>query len=131
MNPRFSTHLLDEAVERERQERENLRLRLVEEVLSAIDRLSREIPFEEAYLFGSITKPYRYLEGSDVDMGFVGLRDEHFFKAMSFLSREVGVDVDVVQLEGHRLEEKIKREGMKWKGKDKKIATPFGLAMTK
>ena len=106
--------MLNEAIERERRERESLRLRLVDKVFSAIDRLAREIPFEEAYLFGSIIKPNRFLEGSDVDIAFVGLRDEHFFKAMSFLSREVGVDVDVVQLEGHRLEGKVKREGIKW-----------------
>ncbi|GFP39274.1 hypothetical protein HKBW3S47_00973 [Candidatus Hakubella thermalkaliphila] len=49
-----------------------------------------------------------------MDIGFVGLRDEDFFKAMSFISREIGVEVDVIQLEGHRLEARVKREGLKW-----------------
>ena len=30
-----------------------------------------------------ITKPFRFSERSDVDIGFVGLDNRHFFKVMS------------------------------------------------
>jgi predicted nucleotidyltransferase len=118
MSPRFSTHLLDKAIEREGKEREKLRLQLIKRLFAALDKLSIDIPFKEAYLFGSITKPNRFLKSSDIDIGFSELTDENFFKAMSFISEDIGIDVDVIQLEGHRLAEKIKREGIKWTRKD-------------
>ncbi|MBZ0190085.1 MAG: nucleotidyltransferase domain-containing protein [Candidatus Kuenenia stuttgartiensis] len=114
MGKRFSTFLLDRILEQEKKEREELRLRLIEKLFKTFDMLSHEIPIKEAYLFGSITKPYRFQKDSDVDIGFIGLKDEYFFKAMSVISREIGRDVDVVQLEEHRLIEKIKKDGVKW-----------------
>jgi predicted nucleotidyltransferase len=118
MDKAFSTTLLDQALEREKKEREELRLQLIEKLFNTLDKLRQEIPFQGAYLFGSIVKPYRFSKGSDVDIGFTGLNDKYFFKAMSFISREVGIDVDVIQLEGHRLAEKIKKDGIRWTRKD-------------
>ncbi len=114
----YSTVLLDEAIEKKKKDQEALRLQLLDKLGHALDDLSREIPFEEAFLFGSITKPFRFSEQSDVDVGFVGLQDDQFFRAMSFLSAKLCVDVDIVQLETHRLGEKIKREGTRWKKKE-------------
>lgn len=65
-------------------------------------------------MFGSIVKPYGFRKESDIDIGFMGLRDEDFFRAMSFVSGELGADVDVIQLESHRLALKIRQEGLKW-----------------
>jgi len=118
MKNRFSTDLLDLILEQEKKEREELRLQLLEKLFNTLDKLHCEIPFEEAYLFGSIIKPYKFQKDSDVDIGFIGLKDEHFFKAMSFISREISRDVDVIQLEGYRLAEKIKRDGIRWTMKD-------------
>ncbi|HID11323.1 MAG TPA: nucleotidyltransferase domain-containing protein [Candidatus Latescibacteria bacterium] len=111
----FSTHLLDRAIDRQRQRREKRRQERLTLVLQAIDKLSCRVRFEEAYIFGSLAKPHRYFEGSDVDVAFVGLRDEDFFQAIAFLSRELGTEVDVVQLEGHPLREKILQEAIRWK----------------
>jgi uncharacterized protein len=111
----YSTFLLDEATERKRHTREELRLHLLEKLDHALYALSGEIPFEDAFLFGSITRPFRFSETSDVDVAFVGLQDADFFRTMSFLSAELGVEVDIVQIESHRLGEKIKREGARWR----------------
>lgn len=105
MTSRLSTFILDEVLERKRAEREKERLKLVERITKALDQLSRRIAFNEAYIFGSTAKPQRFLRDSDIDIGFVGLKDEDFFKAMAFLSSLLGRDVDVLQLEGHRMEE--------------------------
>jgi predicted nucleotidyltransferase len=91
---------------------------VMEKILTAIDRLSREIAFEEAYLFGSVTKPFRFSERSDIDIGFIGLDDRHYFRVMSYISEETGRNVDIVQLEDHRLADKIKRGGIRWRRKD-------------
>jgi predicted nucleotidyltransferase len=114
----YVTTLLDEVIEKKRKGQEDLRLHMIKKILTAIDRLSGEIAFEEAYLFGSITKPFRFSERSDVDIGFVGLDNRHFFKLMSYMSEEAGYDVDIVQLEEHRLADKIKKGGIRWRRKD-------------
>lgn len=114
----FKTTLLDEVVEKKRKKQEELRLLLIEKILAVIGELSEKIDFEEAYLFGSVIKPFRFSERSDIDIGFVGLDDRHFFKVMSLISEEAGRDVDIVQLEDHRLADKIKRGGIRWIRKD-------------
>ena len=115
---RFSTHLLDSALVREREERERQRQKQIALVLKALDALSQLISFEQAYIFGSLAKPYRFFKDSDVDIAFVGLNDEDFFQAIAFLSRELGRDVDLIQLEDHPLRDKVMREGIKWKKND-------------
>jgi len=111
----YVTALLDEVIEKNRKRQEEQRLRVIEKTLMAIDKLSEEIAFQEAYLFGSVTKPFRFSEKSDIDIGFIGLDNRHFFKAMSYISAELGCNVDIVQLEDHRLAAKIKRGGVRWK----------------
>ena len=110
--------LLDEVIEKNRKRHEELRLWVIEKILTAIDKLSEEIAFQEAYLFGSVTKPFRFSERSDIDIGFIELDNRHFFKVMSYISEEAGRDVDIVQLEDHRLAAKIKRGGIPWRRKD-------------
>ena len=109
------TALLDEVIEKNRKRQEEQRLRMIEKTLMALDKLSEEIVFQEAYLFGSVTKPFRFSEKSDIDIGFIGLDNSHFFKVMSYISAELGCNVDIVQLEDHRLAAKIKRGGVRWK----------------
>ena len=109
----FSTYLLDEAVARKKEERENLRLDVLKKLNYIIGKLYLKVPFNEAYIFGSVTKPYEFSENSDADIGFLGLKDEYFFKAMAFISREINRDVDVIQLERSRFAKKIKKEGVR------------------
>jgi predicted nucleotidyltransferase len=111
----YPTTILDEAIEKSRENQENKRQKIIEIITHVLDDLSEDVDFKEAYLFGSITKPFRFSENSDIDIGFIGLSDRDLFKAMSVISEKTGFDVDVVQLEGHRLKEKIMREGAKWK----------------
>lgn len=111
----FFTHLLDEVLRAKRTRREIERRECLSRVFEALSTLAREIPFDEAYVFGSLAKPGRFVKGSsDVDIGFIGLRDEHFFRAGALLSTMLCSDVDVVQLEGHPLAERVKEEGIRW-----------------
>lgn len=115
----WSTHILDNALAKKKHEREQLRMQLLAASLQALDKLSQLIKFDQAYVFGSVSRTQGFDEHSDLDIAFAGLQDEDFFTAMSFLSREVGLDeVDVVQLEGHRLASTIVKEGIPWKKKE-------------
>lgn len=115
MSPRFSTHILDRAIASQRERREQRRKDRLGAIFQALDELSVRIPFEGAYVFGSLAKPHRFFDESDVDVAFLGLRDEDFFVAMAFLSRTLGTDADVIQLEAHPLREVIAQEGISWK----------------
>ena len=115
---RFSTYLLDYALVREREGREQERQERIAAVLKALDALSHLISFDQSYVFGSLTKPFRFFKDSDIDIGFVGLKDEDFFQTIAFLSRKLGREVDVLQLEDHPLRAKVMREGMKWRKND-------------
>lgn len=114
MSAKFSTHILDQALERRRARCEQLRHELIHTVHEALTELSQEIAFTGAYLFGSLTCPERFSEKSDVDIAFVGLRDEDFFRALAFLMRRLARDVDIVQLEKHPHKDQIIREGIQW-----------------
>jgi len=109
----------DIAVQEKREKREEERKRVFQRTCDALKLLGEEIQFSEAYIFGSLIHPYRFRDDSDVDIGFFGLADEDFFRAIAFLSREIGRDVDVIQLESHPLKDKIQTAGvMKWTKSD-------------
>lgn len=111
----FSTWLLDRVKEREREQRERHRARLLHELEEALARLARKTDFQEAYIFGSVIRPGEFIPGvSDVDVALAGLKDEDFFSVAAFLSACLGCDVDLVQLEGSPLEDRIRREGVRW-----------------
>ena len=114
------TALIDEYKKRKKEKAENLRAELLSKLKSALSEISKAVHYEEAYIFGSILAPSFSLE-SDIDIAFIGLRDKDLFRAMAFLSDYLGRDVDVIQLEGHRLREKIIREGISM-GKSHKMS---------
>ncbi len=118
------TYLLDKVLQRKSIERERLRLASIEKAKKILKEMSKSISFEKAYLFGTITKPYRFSEESDIDIAFVGLKDEDFFSALAYLSRNLGRDVDILQLEKHRLREKIIKEGIVWTRQDFQSLNP-------
>lgn len=74
------TYLLDKALQKRSTERERLRLATIERVKQILKEMHETIPFEKAYLFGTIIKSCRFSEGSDIDIAFVGLRNEDFFR---------------------------------------------------
>lgn len=105
------TALLDKYRSKKKQRTELLRAEMLSKIKAALSALSEEISFEAAYVFGSILRS-SFSEDSDIDIAFTGLADKDFFKAMAFLSSILERDVDVIQLEGHRLREKVLKEGL-------------------
>ncbi len=102
----------DIAVQEKKEKREEERKRILQRTTDALNLLAREVKFSEAYIFGSLIHPYNFRDDSDVDIGFLGLADEDFFKAIALLSNEIGRDVDVIQLENHPLKDRIQTAGI-------------------
>jgi len=100
---------------RKSQEREKYRKDFIDEVFKALEKLTKEVFFEEAYIFGSLTKPYQFGKRSDVDLAFKGLDKDKLFITISHLSLELGRDVNVVAIDDVHFKDKILREGIKWR----------------
>lgn len=107
--------LLNEYLENIERKKEKKRLELLQRTKDVLNVLSEEIPFEKAYIFGSVLKKKRFYYDSDIDIAVFGLRDEDYFHFMSRVEDLLGRDVDIVQLEKHPLKDKIVKEGLLWK----------------
>ncbi len=107
--------LLNKYLKKIEQEKEKKRLELLQKAKEALNKLSDEISFEKAYIFGSILKNKKFYYDSDIDIAVCGLEDKDFFYFMSRASDILGRDVDIVQIETHRLKDKIIKGGLVWK----------------
>lgn len=104
-----------EAVKERNLRNESLRKEVLSDIFDAIYHLRKKIKFDDAFIFGSVIKPFSFKENSDIDIGFINLRDEDFFCSISYLSEKLGREVDVLQLESaKKLFKKIIKEGTKW-----------------
>ncbi len=115
VNSTTTTYLFDKVSGQKKLQRERDRVAMVKRIYRALIDMSDIISFKDALLFGTIIKPFRFFKESDVDIGFYGLRDDDYFKAMAYLSNCLNREVDIIQLEGHKLCDKIAKEGMRWK----------------
>lgn len=102
------------------QEMDRERLQRRERLRAEVRRLLREaltqtIPGRRVVVFGSLAKPGRFSEESDIDLA---LESEPAFMSLyqlaSQLAERMGRRVDVVLLEESRLRDKILREGETW-----------------
>lgn len=104
--------LLQQIETERKQRREMLRLSTQEDLRSALSEL---IPNERVIVFGSLVRPGRFDESSDVDLAFEaepnGLSQ---YQLSSLLSERLGRQVDIVLLPECRLRDKIRREGELW-----------------
>ena len=110
----FDTSILDRALAQRQARREEERQALLADVLRELDTLAEQFDLQEAYVFGSVARPGRFREDSDVDVAVAGLPSEQFISLMAQLSANLGRDVDMVELEKIHFADKIKREGIKW-----------------
>ena len=94
---------------------EKLRKKAIETISQALKDFKNEFIFEEAYIFGSVTKPYKFKKPSDIDIAFTKLDRDKLFLAVSFLRRYFERNVNVVHLEDVHFQKKIVKEGIRWK----------------
>ena len=77
--------------------------------------LSELAPAERAIVFGSLVKPGRFSDSSDVDVALESEpRGMSIYQLTSLLAERVGHPVDVVVLSECRFRDRILREGETW-----------------
>lgn len=109
----FDTSLRDEAVRRAAERREQSRLRIIRETESALAELAVAAGIREAYLFGSVTRPHGFQDDSDVDVAVTcTMRDSMALAAK--LSRRIGREIHLIELDESPAAERAKREGVRW-----------------
>lgn len=106
--------IIKKIYEKKAQEREKSRESVLKELFDVINKLKMDFPFQEAYIFGSVTKPYQFGKSSDIDIAFKGLKRDNLFMVTSFLSSHLERDVNAIHLEDVHFSNKITKEGLKW-----------------
>ena len=102
--------VLEEAERRRAAGREDGRRDALDRAERALSRMVERFAIREAYLFGSVLRPGRFGDHSDIDLAVAGLGHRYWTFASEF-SQAVGREVDVVELEHSRFAERIRREG--------------------
>ena len=116
--PKGTFALWERLAEDRARDRERDRRRLLARVMEALDQLSRDYGWNEAYVFGSLTRPGRFRPESDVDVAVSGLNKFALFAFVGDLSSLLGRSVDVVMLEECPIAEAIISKGVKWQKKE-------------
>jgi uncharacterized protein len=98
---------------RERDQRnEALRAQTRERLRSVLRKL---VPVDHVVVFGSLTKPHRFTDTSDID---IALRAEpagmSLYQLTALLAEEMGRPVDIILLSECRFRDRIEREGEVW-----------------
>jgi uncharacterized protein len=94
----FKTNLLDAALARRREDNEAQRLATIKQAIYWLETEGEQYGINQAYLFGSVARPYQFTRNSDVDVAVEQFNPEDFFVAMAALSETLERDVDLVDL---------------------------------
>jgi predicted nucleotidyltransferase len=87
-------------------------------LLRLLDEMATQFNLEKVYVFGSLVRPGRFTESSDVDVAVKTLPSEQFFAFSAALSAALGRDVDLIELDKCHFAHKIRNEGLLWTASD-------------
>ena len=110
----FDTSVLDKAIAQRSRRLENERKILVAQTFALLDAHSRQFGIRSAYIFGSVARPRRFHEHSDVDIAIETSRPELLTEAIGGFSSLLERDVDLVDLSAVPFADRIRREGVPW-----------------
>ncbi len=110
----YDTHLLDQAVCRRRQQLEHERRQTLTAVRRFLDQFGSKYGIEQAVIFGSVVRPGRFHERSDVDIAVTDMEADDFFDLMASLSLALVREVDLVDLARCHFAGRIRETGEKW-----------------
>jgi len=109
------TDRLKLALSRRRERNEASRLAVLNQVKDWLASKGKDYGIHQAYIFGSVVRPYHFTEQSDVDVAVDSVLSEYFFDAMAGLSEAIGREVDLVDLSKCHFAERIRQRGLLWR----------------
>jgi len=108
--------LIDEIAKEKEKNREKERKLILSSLKELLPELAGKYDFSKAYIFGSLVKPGKFQNRSDIDIAIFNLKDEFFFSLMAEISRHLFRDIDLYQIENldEYLRKRIEKEGELW-----------------
>ena len=110
----FATYLLDEALTRRATQFESDRQATLAKVATMLQELGTRYRIERAWIFGSVIRPHRFTEDSDIDLAVEQIEPTDFFNTISAFSRYWGREVDLVELKKCHFAHRIREHGILW-----------------
>jgi predicted nucleotidyltransferase len=110
----YPTPLLDQALATRRHRNEQQRLATLEQVFLWLNTKGKQYGINQAYIFGSVTRPHHFTQRSDVDVAVESVDREQFFTAIAQLSEAVERPVDLVELCKCPFAHRIRQQGIPW-----------------
>ena len=94
------------------QRNEALRVEVRERLRRVLQRIA---PADQVVVFGSLTKPHRFDETSDIDLALeTEPAETSLYQLTALLAEEMGRPVDVILLSECRFRDRIAKEGERW-----------------
>ena len=110
----FPTPELDKILKEKDIQGEQERQTLLAKTQQWLPENSVKYGINRAYIFGSLTRPYKFHPGSDVDIAVENINPELHFDAISILSYYLGREVDIILLKNCHFAHRIREEGILW-----------------
>lgn len=110
----FNTNVLDEAIARRSDRLEGERQRLLAQTCALLESHRSRYGIRSAYIFGTLARPRRFHERSDVDIAIETSRPELLTQAIGRFSLLLERDVDLVDLATVPFADRIRRESIEW-----------------
>jgi len=110
----FDTHLLDEALLRRADALEHDRQTTLARITTMLEQLGAPYGIERAWIFGSVTRPNRFTQHSDVDIAVETINPNDLLDALSAFSNYLEREVDLVVLNKCHFAHRIRSEGRLW-----------------
>jgi predicted nucleotidyltransferase len=114
----FPTPELDKILKERDIQREQERQTLLAKTQHWLDENGVEYGIDRAYIFGSVTRPYKFHPGSDVDIAVENINPELHFNAISILAEYLGREVDIILLKNCHFAHRIREQGILWTAKN-------------
>lgn len=114
MKNKSPTYLLDKVLIERKQALEAERQLTFEQVQQWLEANGKRYGIKRAYIFGSLIRPHRFTQKSDIDLAVESIEPEHMFMAMTALAEALGREVDLVELYKCPFAHRIRQEGVLW-----------------
>ncbi|GBF80174.1 nucleotidyltransferase family protein [Aphanothece sacrum] len=114
MTNSFSTAKLDKILNDRRVKLEEERQLLLSKTYQWLNQFASDYGIEKAYIFGSVTRPGKFYQDSDVDLGVERINPTDYFLAISLLSAYLQREVDIIQLNKCHFADRIRQKGILW-----------------
>ncbi|MGL4502622.1 MAG: nucleotidyltransferase family protein, partial [Planktothrix sp.] len=105
---------LDKALTEKRLRLEQERQTLLNQTLQWLDEFGANYGIKKAYIFGSVTRPYKFHDQSDIDIAVEQINAKDFCSVIGFISEALAREVDVVPLNQCHFANRIREQGIVW-----------------